>query len=163
MRRQGYLTHEARAYVNGATPGVGVGTIVHYDANLSRADRMSLVRKADGSTERQESPHSIGLGHELIHSDHFHRGVAAYDHRGTPIVALRHHTYDPTKRGEPINLEEINTVGLDLLPTGHPEYARVHPSNRQQSLTSRDKQARTVTEQDLRSQMGLRPRAGYER
>lgn len=169
MRRKGFLTHQARAFVNGATPGVGVGTIVHYDANLSDEERMGDVRLPNGKTQRESSPQSISLGHELIHSDHFHRGVAAYDRRGMPILSSRQHTFSQFSRGETTNLEEMNTVGLPPLPPDHDFHDHItrlnlHGTQTYQSeLSERDHQAKTITEQDLRKQMGLLPRAGYER
>lgn len=169
MKKKGFLTHRARAFVHGADPSKGVDTIVHYDANMSDEERKQLVRDRETKkATRKVAPQSVTLGHELIHSDHFHRGVAAYDRFGTPVVASREHTHD-TERGEQTNLEEINTVGLDFLPSEH----RFHEESRslfQNSLrtyqsepTKRDRDARTVTEQDLRKQLGLDPRAGYER
>ncbi|WP_264563986.1 M91 family zinc metallopeptidase [Flavobacterium sp. N3904] len=169
MKKKGYLTHEARAFVNGATPGVGVGTIVHYDANLSDKDREGEVRLPNGKTKRESSPQSISLGHELIHSDHFHRGLGAYDEKGMPILSSRQHTYSDFPRGETTNLEEINTVGLDTLPPEHKFHKHIIDNNLagnqtyQINLQDRDRKARNITEQDLRKQMNLLPRAGYER
>jgi hypothetical protein len=168
MRKRGYLTHEARAFVHGATPGVGVGSIVHYDANLSAKDRESDVQTPDG-VQRQAAPASISLGHELIHADHFHRGTAAYDLRGTPILSARQHAHSRFSRGEATNLEEINTVGLDVLPPDHEFHAHmienglVGQRTYQNALQDRDHEARQVTEQHLRDQLGIPRRAGYER
>lgn len=168
MKKKGYLTHSARAYVRGATPGVGVGTIVLYDPNLTDAERKDIVRKPDGATCEQITPASVGLAHELIHSDHFHRGTAAYDDHGFAIKSARQHTYI-TSRGEMTDLEEINTVGLDVLPPDH-DYHKLVMDNEsaknytyQDQYSDRDKKARTITEQQIRNQLKVFPRAGYDR
>jgi hypothetical protein len=60
-------------------------------------------------------------------------------------------------------------VGLNVLPADHhfhehvQEHGQVGTKTYQSQLSGRDVDARTVTEQDLRTQLGLRPRAGYER
>ena len=139
---------------------------MHYDANLSDKERKGAVKLSNGEIKREVIPQSINLGHELIHSDHFHRGLGAYDEKGMPILSFREHTYVPT-RGEYTDLEEMNAVGLETLPLGHEFHQDIAGLNSlktyQKELQERDILAREITEQMLRSLLGISPRAGYER
>lgn len=165
MRRAGYLPHDARAFVNGSTPGVGVDSTVYHDIKTSDVERYAFVRDRRGRLRVKTAPKSIGLGHELIHAMHFQKGLGQYDARAQQVMGITKHTFTPG-RGEVKPMEELNTVGLGLLEPGHEFHDHVHDvmgnPEHLSELTQKDRDARLVTENDLRKQMGYDPRAGYE-
>lgn len=111
-----------------ADPKKGSGGTVWWNPSGSTT---VLTKTKEGKFENKGRPTYIGLGHELIHNDHYQRGVYTKSSDKVDYKGLDDKTYKA-------RVEEIRTVGLG----GH-------------------NNAADVTENDLRREGGLELRAAY--
>ena len=84
----------------------------------------------DGTIQNEARPPFIGLGHELIHGDHYQRGTYSQEGK-SDYLGLENNIHSA-------NMEERNTVGV-----------------------GGNNNALDVTENDLRSESSINPRAFY--
>jgi len=91
--------------------GNGTGSDVKVTFNPDDPGMTTVRNATDDGEVVETTPNEIMLGHELIHSDHFQRGVGKFDAKGNMKQSYFKAAYDNTTMG-PEKEEEIHTVGL---------------------------------------------------
>ncbi len=88
-----------------ATNGVGVDAFVTFDPTSNQ----SIVTKdpATGNAQKTKRPNEIGLGHELIHAQHYMTGT-----KGTGSTSYTYKDTNGNMQTTTDKTEEVNTVGL---------------------------------------------------